>query len=186
MLGTWRIRKLCCGWHARWLQLLSRVAQCSGMPLQEGFEGIAQIAGQVPAIRNLDRTRRTLLRALGKGIRAITRDDRHAGVFLEPGGKLLGAVIRQQIEHLMALKIYGAATEGVVRVGLVGTYAIWKGHILFLEAAARVLGRIPGDRVRFYVVGGAVYSTRGSQVAEEELRARAAALGIARDVGFVG
>src|SRR5256885_13612816 len=105
MLGTWRIRKLCCGWHARWLQLLSRVAQCSGMPLQEGFEGIAQIAGQVPAIRNLDRTRRTLLRALGKGIRAITRDDRHAGVFLEAGGKLLGDVIRQQIEHLMALKI---------------------------------------------------------------------------------
>jgi len=78
------------------------------------------------------------------------------------------------------------AGQGVVRVGLVGTYAIWKGHMLFLDAAARAIERLSGDRVRFYVVGGAVYSTRGSQVAEADLRARAAALGIAEHVGFVG
>ena len=75
------------------------------MPLQQGFERVAQIAGQVPAIGNLDRTRRTLLRPLGKRIGAITRDDRHAWVVLEPCGKLRCGVIRQQIHHLMALKI---------------------------------------------------------------------------------
>src|SRR6266540_3951810 len=75
------------------------------MPLEQSFEGIAQIASQVPPIRDLGCTRRTLLRPLGKGIGAITRDDPYAWMFLEPGSKLLGAIIGQQIEHLMTLKI---------------------------------------------------------------------------------
>src|SRR6266498_3408174 len=75
------------------------------MPLEQGFESITQIASQVPSIRDLGRTRRTLLRTLSKGIGAIARDDPYAWMLIEPGSKLLGTIIGQQIEHLMTLKI---------------------------------------------------------------------------------
>lgn len=78
------------------------------------------------------------------------------------------------------------AQPGTVRVGLVATYARWKGQDVFLEAAARVQAAAPDPPVRFYVVGGPIYRTAGSQFSEEELRGRAAALGIAPLVGFIG
>lgn len=75
------------------------------------------------------------------------------------------------------------AREGTVRVGLVATFATWKGHDVFLEAASL----IPADRsVRYYVVGGPIYRTSGSQVALEGLRAHAGRLGLAGRVGFTG
>jgi len=78
------------------------------------------------------------------------------------------------------------AAEGMTRVGLVATYASWKGHALFLEAAAAACRSLAPGKVRFYVVGGALYATRGSQVSEGDLKARARSLGIADRVGFVG
>jgi glycosyltransferase involved in cell wall biosynthesis len=69
-------------------------------------------------------------------------------------------------------------------VGLVATYARWKGHELFLTAAARAAAL--RSELRFYVVGGPVYRTSGSQVAESDLREKARQLGIADRVGFVG
>ena len=60
-----------------------------------------------------------------------------------------------------------APAEGVVRVGLVATFARWKGHHVFLEAIARLP---PSLNVRAYVIGGAVYETGNSQVSIEELR----------------
>jgi glycosyltransferase involved in cell wall biosynthesis len=74
------------------------------------------------------------------------------------------------------------APPGVVRVGLVATYARWKGHDVFLDAAARVGADRP---VRFYVVGSPLYRTGGSQFTPDELRARAAALGLTDRLGFV-
>jgi glycosyltransferase involved in cell wall biosynthesis len=76
-----------------------------------------------------------------------------------------------------------AAPEGTVRVGLVATYARWKGHDVFLDAAARVAPDVPA---RFYVVGGPIYRSVGSQFTPEELRARAGALGLGDRLGFVG
>jgi len=70
------------------------------------------------------------------------------------------------------------APEGMARVGMVATYARWKGQEVFLEAASRV-------DARFYVVGGPVYRTSGSQFSKEELRALAERLGVADRVGFV-
>jgi glycosyltransferase involved in cell wall biosynthesis len=75
------------------------------------------------------------------------------------------------------------APPGTVRVGLVATFARWKGHEVFLEAAARVAPEAP---CRFYVVGGPIYRSIGSQYAPGELRARAGALGLGDRVGFVG
>lgn len=85
---------------------------------------------------------------------------------------------------LDALAVRPAAPDGTVRVGLVATYARWKGHKLFLEAAARVLRNFPG-RVRFYIIGGPVYQTAGSQFTQAELRETARALGICEHIAFV-
>jgi glycosyltransferase involved in cell wall biosynthesis len=75
------------------------------------------------------------------------------------------------------------APPGTVRVGLVATFARWKGHEVFLEAAARV----PADRpCRFYLIGGPIYRSGGSQYTFGELRARAEALGLAGRLGFTG
>jgi glycosyltransferase involved in cell wall biosynthesis len=73
-----------------------------------------------------------------------------------------------------------------VRVGLVATYARWKGQDLFLAAAARVVRELPAGSVRFYVVGGPIYQTAGSQWSAEELRGLAAGLppGCVGMIGF--
>ena len=78
-----------------------------------------------------------------------------------------------------------AAPEGTARVGLVATYARWKGQEVFLQAAARLRERLPSHPVRFYVVGSPVYRTPGSQFSEEELRSTAHALGLGGHVGFI-
>ena len=75
------------------------------------------------------------------------------------------------------------AAPGTVRVGLMATFARWKGHLTFLEA----LGRLPRELpVRGYVIGGPVYQTPGSQVSLEELRGACLRLGLDGRVGFVG
>jgi glycosyltransferase involved in cell wall biosynthesis len=72
---------------------------------------------------------------------------------------------------------------GLVRIGLVSTFARWKGHHVFLDAIARLRPRHP---IRAYVIGGAVYATAGSQWSPDELRTLAAARGLSDTVGFTG
>jgi len=72
------------------------------------------------------------------------------------------------------------AAPGVCRVGLLATFARWKGHEVFLRAVAAV------PAIRAYVIGGPVYDTGGSQHSIDELKARAAELGLADRVGFTG
>jgi glycosyltransferase involved in cell wall biosynthesis len=75
------------------------------------------------------------------------------------------------------------APPGTVRVGLVATFAVWKGHDVFLDAIAR----IPADPCcRYYIIGGPIYRSRGSQVALEDLRQQAEALGLGGRLGFAG
>ena len=76
-----------------------------------------------------------------------------------------------------------SAPAGCVRVGLVATMARWKGHEVFLRALSMLPESAP---IRGYVVGGAIYHTRGSQHTLEELRAVARRLGIEGRVGFTG
>jgi glycosyltransferase involved in cell wall biosynthesis len=75
------------------------------------------------------------------------------------------------------------APAGTIRVGLVATFARWKGHEVFLRALAAVPA---GVSVRGYIIGAPVYQTRGSQYSMAELRALAAQLGLAGRVGFTG
>jgi glycosyltransferase involved in cell wall biosynthesis len=79
-----------------------------------------------------------------------------------------------------------AAAPGTVRVVLVATYARWKGQDVFLDAAAVAARNSPDVPLRFYIVGGRIYRTAGSQFSQQELRAKAEQLGIANCVGFIG
>jgi glycosyltransferase involved in cell wall biosynthesis len=74
-------------------------------------------------------------------------------------------------------------TQPVARVGLVATYARWKGHDVFLRALAALPRNIS---VRGYVVGGPVYRTGPSQWTRAELGDLAASLGLEGKVGFTG
>jgi glycosyltransferase involved in cell wall biosynthesis len=71
----------------------------------------------------------------------------------------------------------------VVRVGLVATFARWKGHEVFLRALAALPADLP---IRGYVVGGPVYDTAGSQHTLAELQGLANELGLGGRVGFTG
>jgi len=75
------------------------------------------------------------------------------------------------------------AADDVLRVGLVATFARWKGHETFLRALAMLPASL---RVRGYIVGGPVYETSGSQTSVSELRERVRALGLEGRVGFTG
>jgi glycosyltransferase involved in cell wall biosynthesis len=70
-----------------------------------------------------------------------------------------------------------------IRIGLVGTFARWKGHGVFLEALARLRGLA---NVRGYIIGGPIYHTDASQYSQEQLRAHADSLGLGERVGFTG
>ncbi len=75
------------------------------------------------------------------------------------------------------------APRGTLRIGLLATFARWKGHEVFLDA----LSRLPeSPAVRGFIIGGGVYQTDGSQYGLDELRAASARLGLAGRVGFTG
>jgi glycosyltransferase involved in cell wall biosynthesis len=77
------------------------------------------------------------------------------------------------------------ALPGTISYGLAATYARWKGHDLYLRAAALFRQRRPDVPVRFYVIGSPIYSTVGSQYSEEEVRDLVERLGLSGHVGLV-
>ncbi len=84
---------------------------------------------------------------------------------------------------LDALSRLAPLPAGGVRIGLIGTFARWKGHAVFLEALASFRGN---PAVRGYVIGDAIYATDASQFSQHELRRMAAGLGLGDSVGFTG
>ena len=75
------------------------------------------------------------------------------------------------------------APDGCIRVGLIATFALWKGHRVFLQAMARVARR---HSVRAYVIGGPIYTTESSQESLAALRQVAVDEGIGESTGFTG
>jgi glycosyltransferase involved in cell wall biosynthesis len=71
----------------------------------------------------------------------------------------------------------------VVRVGLLGTFARWKGHEVFLRALSLFDPALP---IRGYIIGGPIYQTNGSQRTIAELKNLASDLGLSGKVGFTG
>jgi glycosyltransferase involved in cell wall biosynthesis len=84
---------------------------------------------------------------------------------------------------LDALAGLAPADPGTIRAGLVGTYAKWKGHKVFLQALASARKVLP---VRGYIIGGPIYQTSGSQWARQELEQEIDRLGLDGEVGLTG
>ncbi len=77
------------------------------------------------------------------------------------------------------------APADTVRVGMVATYARWKGHDVYLDAVRKLADNLLRP-CRFYIVGGPIYETRGSQWTRAELQARIDDLGLTGRVGLTG
>jgi glycosyltransferase involved in cell wall biosynthesis len=112
--------------------------------------------------------------ALGSGVTIVTI---HNAVDL---GRFAPRGDRVDLDDLAALP---AAPAGTVRVGLLATFARWKGHETFLRAISRLPRELP---VRAYVIGDALYQTEGSQYSSDALRQSVSALGLDGRVGFTG
>lgn len=72
-------------------------------------------------------------------------------------------------------------TNPIPRIGIIGRLAPWKGQDVFLEAAARLVQA--GCAAHFCIAGAALF---GEAAFEQQLRERAAALGLADRVEFLG
>jgi glycosyltransferase involved in cell wall biosynthesis len=75
---------------------------------------------------------------------------------------------------------------GGIRIGLVGTFALWKGHDVFLCALSQMRALSSSRVVRAYIVGAPIYETRASQFSLRELSQLASAYGLGDSVGFTG
>jgi glycosyltransferase involved in cell wall biosynthesis len=76
-----------------------------------------------------------------------------------------------------------AAGPDTLRVGMLATFARWKGHETFLRAISLLTPSLP---IRGYIIGDALYETDGSQYSIEELKAMSRRLGISGRIGFTG
>jgi len=85
----------------------------------------------------------------------------------------------------MALAGIDTSTKSI-KVGLAGTFARWKGHDIFIEAASIIARDRPSLDMQFYIIGAPIYSTSGSQFSLSELQTLASNLGIADKVNFLG
>ena len=166
------------------MHLLGAVAKPKRTPL---IWHLHDYLGSRPAMKPLLRRLSSRCALVVANSQSVARDVRAA----LPGGPAVAAVYNAvdldvfqpagptlDLDRLAGLP---PAPAGTVRVGLVATFAFWKGHEVFLRAAAAT----PGAS-RFYVVGGPVYATAGSQRTTEELRAVARSLGILERTGFTG
>jgi len=59
------------------------------------------------------------------------------------------------------------ASAAVTRVGLIATYAKWKGHEVFLDAIKQIASR---KSIRGYIIGGPIYDTPNSQFTRRDLQ----------------
>ena len=73
------------------------------------------------------------------------------------------------------------AAPGTIKVGLLATFAWWKGHRTFIKALSILPENLP---IRGYIIGGPIYQTDGSQHSLAELREESAQLGLTNRLGF--
>jgi glycosyltransferase involved in cell wall biosynthesis len=71
-----------------------------------------------------------------------------------------------------------ASASSTVKIGLIATYSLWKGHDIFIQAIGQIAKQAPElkSTVKFYIIGGAIYETARSQYSRAELQQ------LARDV----
>ncbi len=74
-----------------------------------------------------------------------------------------------------------------LNIGLVATYALWKGHDIFIQAIGHIAKQRPGlqSTVKFYIIGGAIYETARSQYSRSQLQQLARDLNVEDWLVFV-
>jgi glycosyltransferase involved in cell wall biosynthesis len=133
--------------------------------LKHRCDGVIAVSNSVAA---------DLRRELGSGVPVHTIWNSVDLARFSPAGSML---------DLDALAGLPPVDDSVPRIGLVATFARWKGHKLFLE----MLGSLKAThRFRGYIVGGPLYETHASQVSLEELRATIRSLQLSDCVGLTG
>lgn len=71
------------------------------------------------------------------------------------------------------------------KIGLVATYARWKGHDIFIKALAELARTENLFTWHAFIVGGPIYETAGSQWSVAELQEMARSLGISDRITFI-
>lgn len=78
-------------------------------------------------------------------------------------------------------------TDPYLKIGLVATYALWKGHDIFIQAIGQIAQQYPELKatVKFYIIGGAIYETARSQYSRSTLQQLACDLNVADWLTFI-
>jgi glycosyltransferase involved in cell wall biosynthesis len=74
-----------------------------------------------------------------------------------------------------------------LNIGLVATYALWKGHDIFIQAIGHIAKQRPElqSKIKFYIIGGAIYETARSQYSRSQLQQLARDLNVEDWLVFV-
>lgn len=74
-----------------------------------------------------------------------------------------------------------------LNIGLVATYALWKGHDIFIQAIGHIAKQRPElqSTIKFYIIGGAIYETARSQYSRSQLQQLARDLNVEDWLVFV-
>ncbi|WP_426757118.1 glycosyltransferase family 4 protein [Myxococcus sp. Y35] len=165
-------------------------AATAGLPVKRVWH-IHDFLGERPLVRRALRALSPLASAAIANSRAVGDDAREV-LFRVPVHVVYNGVDTKHFSpgpsegtRLDRLAELPVAPEGTLRVGLVATYARWKGQDVFIEAAASLARLHPTLPVRFFLVGAPLYRTPGSQFSEGELRKLIAARGLSGRVGLV-
>ena len=85
------------------------------------------------------------------------------------------------LDELSGLRTYTGGP--VIKVGLLASFAKWKGHETFLSAISKIDAALP---IRAYIIGGPVYDTLDSQYTMADIRDLVGKLGLGERVGLTG
>jgi glycosyltransferase involved in cell wall biosynthesis len=169
--------------------LLTRLARVNGVPvLWHIRDFLTARPVMAPALRWASARASgaiAISQAVGRDARAVLRKTPLRVIYnaIDTDAYSPGPADGVRLDYLAGLQ---PAESGTVRVGLIAAFARWKGQDVFLDAVARLLHSGTGHKLRFYLIGGPIYQTRASQFSRSELTARATALGISSQVGFIG
>jgi glycosyltransferase involved in cell wall biosynthesis len=77
------------------------------------------------------------------------------------------------------------ASPDTVKIGLIATYARWKGHDVFLDSLKILKDHHDLPEWHAWIVGGPIYATAGSQWSPDELKSMIEAKGLAKFVSLL-
>lgn len=79
--------------------------QIAVMPIEHPGQGVAKVAQEVEAVRDLDSLGCAVPNAIGVGAGAVARDDLDAGMAVQPCPDRLRVAVRQHVDRTVALQI---------------------------------------------------------------------------------